>query len=268
MHSFISERISGVILKANLFLLAGVFFCIADAMAAKDPLAQSINTSIMNNRQEAVVQKRIDRLDDETRRMLEAYQRLSRELEVTVIYNDQLDRIVTSQQQEIDSIQQQMKDLELTQREIVPLMLRMVHWLDELVAADIPFLPSERRLRIEQLKALMDRADITMGEKYRRLLEAYQIEMGYGRTIESYRDEVGLEGGQRSVDLFRLGRIGLFYQTMDRQETGYWNATEGQWKVLSDDFNPSVRRGAQIARKQAAPDLIRLPVPAARRVTP
>ncbi|MCW8945297.1 MAG: DUF3450 domain-containing protein [Sedimenticola sp.] len=268
MDAIIEMRISKSCISVKLLVVATLLFCIADVMAAQDPLTRSIDTTVNNNQQEAVVQKQIDQLDDETRAMLEEYQRLSRELEVTVIYNDQLDRIVSSQQQEIDSIQQQMKALELTQREIVPLTLRMVHWLEELVAADIPFLPDERRLRIKQLKALMDRADISMGEKYRRLLEAYQIEMAYGRTIESYRDEVNLEGGRRSVDLLRFGRMGLFYQTLDRQETGHWHAADAQWQVLPDAFLTAVRRGSQIARKQAAPDLVRLPVAAAQGVLP
>jgi hypothetical protein len=161
-----------------------------------------------------------------------------------------------------------MQDLELTQREIVPLMLRMLSWLEEFVDIDSPFLPEERRLRIAQLEALMDRADVSVGEKYRRVLEAYQIEMEYSRTIEASRGE--LAGGEqsRTVDLLRIGRVGLYYLTLDRSEAGFWNPATGQWETLPERYHRPIRNGLRIARKQAAPDLLRLPVSAPREVQP
>ena len=232
--------------------------------AATDPLDRAIDTSKANTSQEAKTQTRIDKLDDETKQMLEEYQRLGRELDVLKVYDDQLGRLVTSQEAEKTSIQQQMQGLELTQREIVPLMLRMLNWLEEFVA----ILPEERGLRIQQLKALMDRADVTVGEKYRRVLEAYQIEMEYSRTIEASRGELASGEQTRTVDFLRIGRVGLYYLTLDRTEVGYWNPQTSQWEVLPEQYNQSIRNGLRIARKQAAPDLLRLPVSAPREVQP
>lgn len=227
-----------------------------------DPLHDAIATSKASNRAEARSQQRIDKLDDETRAMLAEYQRLSRELDQLSAYNDQLARMVASQQEEKASIGQQMRQLELTQREVLPLMLRMVAWLEDLLPLDKPFLPDERRLRIEQLGVLMDRADISIGEKYRRLLEAYQIEMEYGRTIEAYRGELVAGGRTRTVDFLRIGRLGLYYQTLDRHEVGQWDAETRSWQVLSDRYGLAIRDGLRMARNQAAPDLLRLPVSA------
>lgn len=249
-----------------------VWFCIclftSSALAAKDPLQQSIDTSIANTRQEAKLQQRIDKLDDETQAMLEAYQRLSRELEVLKVYDDQLQRLVASQEEEKSSLNQQMQALELTQQEIVPLMLRMVDWLAEFVSIDQPFLPEERRRRIDQLQALMDRADVSVGEKYRRVLEAYQIEMEYSRTIEASRGELQSGDTTRTVDFLRMGRVGLYYLTLDRKEVGHWNTNSGAWEVLPSRYNLPIRNGLRIARKQAAPDLLRLPVAAPQEVAP
>lgn len=158
--------------------------------AAKDPLNASISTSSDNNRQEASAQARIDGVDDEVRVMLEEYQQLGRELDVLTVYNKQLQRLIDSQEKEKNSIREQMLGLEATKREIVPLMLHMVEWLDKFMQVDHPFLPEERRMRVDQIHTLMDRADVSVGEKYRRILEAYQIEMDYGRTIEAYRGEL------------------------------------------------------------------------------
>ncbi len=236
--------------------------------AAKDPLTRSIDTSIANTRQEAKVQQRIDKLDDETKAMLEEYQRLSRELDVLKVYDDQLLRLVKSQEEEKTSIQKQMQALDMTQREIVPLMLRMVQSLDEFIHLDQPFLAEERGLRITQLKQLMDRADISVGEKYRRVLEAYQIEMDYSRTIEASRGELQTGANPRTVDFLRIGRVGLYYLTLDRKEVGRWNPASDAWETLPSRYNLPIRNGLRIARKQAAPDLLRLPVSAPREVRP
>ena len=236
--------------------------------AVEDPLKTSITTSINNNQQEAKTQTRIEGLNDKTRVMLEEYQQLSRELEVLVTYNTQLQRLVNSQEEEKQSIQEQMNNLEATQREIIPLILRMVASLQEFVAMDHPFLPEERQLRVAQLQELMDRADVSIGEKYRRVLEAYQIEMEYGRTIEAYRGELKTGSSNRTVDFLRIGRVGLYYQTLDRQEVGQWDTATGGWQKLADDYNLPIRKGLRIARKQSAPDLLYLPTPAARVVAP
>jgi len=236
--------------------------------AVEDPLKTSITTSISNNQQEAKTQTRIEGLNDKTRIMLEEYQQLSRELEVLQTYNTQLQKLVNSQEEEKQSIQEQMNNLEATQREVIPLMLRMVSSLQEFVAMDHPFLSEERQLRVAQIQELMDRADVSIGEKYRRVLEAYQIEMEYGRTIEAYRGELKTDSSTRTVDFLRIGRVGLYYQTLDRQEVGQWDTTIGGWQKLDDDYNLPIRKGLRIARKQSAPDLLYLPIPSAQAVAP
>ncbi len=238
------------------------------ANAADDPLKAAIDTSVRNNQQEAKTQGRIEKLSDSTRLMLEEYQQLSREVEVLTTYNNQLQRLVNSQQEEKHSIQQQMDGLEATQREIIPLMLRMVESLQTFIAVDHPFLPKERQLRLSQLQQLMDRADISIGEKYRRTLEAYQIEMEYGRTIESYRGELKHNNSRRTVDFLRIGRVGLYYQTLDREEVGQWESATGRWQKLPNQYSLPIRKGLRIARKQAAPDLLYLPIPAPQVVAP
>ncbi|MGH8472935.1 MAG: DUF3450 domain-containing protein, partial [Gammaproteobacteria bacterium] len=156
----------------------------------------------------------------------------------------------------------QLADIEVTQRNITPLMLRMLEVLIRFVALDTPFLEEERTQRVEELRALMDRSDVTLAEKYRRLLEAYQVETEYGRNIEAYRGD--LKGGAqtRAVDFLRFGRLGLYYLTLDRHEAGYWDQEARRWVVLASHYRNDIERGLRIARKQAAPDLLRLPISA------
>jgi hypothetical protein len=68
------------------------------------------------------------------------------------------------------------------------------------------------------------------------------------------------------VELLRVGRVALMYQTLDGAETGYWNATTGKWQV-DNQFDDAIREGLKVARKQAAPDFVAVPVRAPREVS-
>ena len=229
-----------------------------------DDLQQSITATNKNNRQEQASQQRIDSLGEQTRAMLEEYHALNRELDSLTVYNDQLQRLVQSQDEEQVLIHRQMDDIELTQREIVPLMLRMIDSLERFVTDDIPFLQPERLQRVQLLRDLMDRSDVAVAEKYRRALEAYQIELDYSRTLEAYREELGLDGQDLTVDFLRLGRIGLYYQTLDGRAAAYWDQVAQTWMPLDTSGRLAVRRALRVANQQAAPELLELPIPNGR----
>jgi hypothetical protein len=96
-------------------------------------------------------------------------------------------------------------------------------------------------------------------------MEAYQIENEFGRTIEAYRGTLQVEGKEITVDFLRFGRIALVYQSLDESMAGTWNKQEKKWESLDSSYRSAIRQGMRIARKQAAPDLIRLPLAAATR---
>jgi len=229
-----------------------------------DPLQQSISLGGKNNRQEQLTQQRIDKLSEQTRAMLDEYHVLNRELEALSVYNDQLQRLTVSQQEEKALIHQQMEDIELTQQEIVPLMLRMIEQLNDFVVNDTPFLPKERLQRISLLRELMDRSDVSVAEKYRRILEAYQVELDYGRTLEAYRDELEVDDTLRTVEFLRVGRVGLYYQTLDGHQAAFWDAQGRSWVPVKATQRLAIRRALRVASQQAAPELLELPVAAAK----
>lgn len=227
-----------------------------------DPLNQAIDTETRTLKNAAASQRRIDRLDDASRRMFDDYRRTLREIDTLKVYVSHLKTLIASQRQEKREMAHQIQEIARAEREIVPLMIRMVETLERFVQLDTPFLPEERRQRIEQLKQLLSSAEATTAEKFRRILEAYQIENDYARTIEAYRAELKLEDGERPVDFLRLGRVALFYQTLDGEQSGFWNPHKKAWETLPDDFRRPIRQGLRVARKEAAPDLLTLPIPA------
>jgi septal ring factor EnvC (AmiA/AmiB activator) len=243
---------------------AGLLFAavIISSTAQADTLDTAKGVAEASNRASAQSQKKIDKMAEQTQSMLEQYRLANRRLQTLQSYNSQLARLIRSQQQEQDSLQQQIEEVEITQREVVPLMLRMVATLERFVELDTPFLPQERSERVAKLKALLDRADVTSAEKFRRVLEAYQVENDYGRTIEAYRGELQQESTARMVDFLRIGRVALFYRSLDGTEVGRWNPETNLWERLTDNYSVAVRDGLRMARKQTAPDLLTLPMPA------
>ncbi len=228
--------------------------------AYSEPLSSAINIETAINKAAIKSQKKINGLSDKTRKMLGQYRSATHQAETLITYNRHLKDLLSSQEKEKASLEQQLIEIETTQREVVPLILRMLDTLDKFVSLDLPFLPEERSQRIAKLKAMIVRADITNAEKYRRILEAYQIENNYGNTIEAYRANLTLDGASSSVDFLRLGRVALYYQRFDGSETGYWDKEQKQWLALSSDHRIAIRNGLRIARKETAPNLIALPI--------
>lgn len=230
---------------------------------AADAVDKALSQSEDNIHREQRTQKHIDKLSEETQTLLGEYQALSRELDGLTVYNDQMQRLVDSQQQEQRLIAQQIEDIDFTRQQIVPLMLRMIRQLDTFISTDRPFLLPERSRRVQQLTDLMDRADITLAEKYRRILEAYQIELDYSRTLETYQQEIPVDGVLHTVDVLRVGRTGLYYLTLDRQDAAYWDNNQKAWVAADGAQRRTIQRGLRIASQQLAPELLELPVAAA-----
>ncbi len=219
----------------------------------------TIETQVKADDASAASQTRIDSLDNQTQTAFQRYRAALARAESLEIYNNQMARLVESQDAEIKSIVRQTEEIEAIETGALPFMIEMTDTLEALVGADAPFLTKERLSRVEEIRSLIDRADVTAGEKYRRIMETYMVEAEFGRTIEAYRGELAQDNDTRTVDFLRFGRVGLFYQTLDGEETGRWNAGQGRWEKLPGSFRKSVRDGLRVARKQAPPSLLALP---------
>lgn len=234
----------------------------AGAALAADPLSTAVDATVEADKEAAASQQRIDRLADQTQSLLQEYRQASAQADDLNAYNDQLERLVANQKTEVESLARQLAGVRETDEKIVPLMRKMVQVLEEFVNLDMPFLLAERKTRVEALKAMLDQPDVSLPEKYRRIMEAYQIEAEYGRTIEAYSEPMKQDGQTRTVDVLRVGRVALLYVTFDRNASGYWDKATRTWKTLPSEFNHSIGRGLQIARKEAPPELVTLPIPA------
>lgn len=207
-------------------------------------------------------QAKIDQVAEETRDLLQQYKTIMKVVDGLRVYNQQQRRLIKTQEEELAELEASIENVTIIQRQIPPLIERMIDNLDKFVELDIPFLITERRERIEFLRDTLDRADVSTAEKFSQVLQAYQVENTYGTTIEAYTDSIELDGKSRQVDMLKWGRVALVFQTPDQEVTGVWDKKSGGWVILGDEFRTGVRDGLRIARKTQTADLVRLPVPA------
>ncbi len=233
------------------------------AALATGAQAQDLDSTVAResriNQDAAASQQRVTRLAQQTADLLAEYRQVVRQAESLAIYNDQLEKVVVDQRDEVASINDQLAGLEDTNRGVVPLMLEMIDALGQVVESDMPFRLEERRARVQRLRDMMDQADVTTSEKYRRIMEAYQGELEYGRTTEAYSEALPSTG--QTVEFLRVGRTLLVYQTSDQETTGWFNPVTREFETLPERFRLEVKEGLSIARNEKAPNLVTLPVP-------
>jgi hypothetical protein len=207
-------------------------------------------------------QARIDETVDQTRALERQYAAVMKEIDGLEVYNALLQKQLDSQIQEMADLNDSIDRVSVIERQVTPLMLKMIDSLDQFVELDMPFLLEERRQRVAFLRTLLERSDVTVAEKFRRLLEAYEIENDYGRTIESYKGSLDVGGASREVEFLRVGRTALLYQTIDAEIFGMWDKSQGAWVPLPAEYRNPIRNGIRMAHKQIAPNLLTLPISA------
>ena len=220
--------------KASLYLsLSASSLLFATAASATDTLSNTSLSKVVNagqqiNQSAAKSQQKVNTFTEQVQTKLQQFHVVTKEVDGLSVYNQQMQAQLDNQMTELSQLAKSMEEVSVIERQISPLMARMISTLDSFVKLDVPFLPNERAKRVDDLKIMMNRADIAVSEKFRRVLEAYQIEVDYGRTIEAYSGVLPIDGQQMDVDFLRIGRVSLVYQTRDGSRLGEWKQSSNE----------------------------------------
>ncbi len=253
-------------MKIRKSLIASAFigaFAFAGGNVAADPLEDLHKAERKIHESAAKSQEKINNIYSESQDLLAEYRTVVDEYENLKVYNDHVARLVADQQAGIDSFNRQIDEIVTTKRNVVPLMYKMIDTLEEFIEADIPILLTERKERVEKLREIMKQQNISTSERYRQVLEAYQIEKDYGSMIRAWQGTLDNNGTDVTVDFVHVGRIAFLAQSLDQKHAWVWNNSSRSWEALSDDYLRSVTQAVRVARKQAAPNLVKLPIFAA-----
>ena len=246
-------------------LIGGVILITLPMMVPAETLSQVLNGQTERTLLAQESQQRIDKVVEQTRKMEDRYRAALKEIDGLKIYNQLLELQIENQERVKVDLEQSIANVAIVNRQIVPVMTRMIDSLEQFISLDVPFLNQERADRVQGLKDLMSRQDVTVAEKFRKVTEAYQIENDYGKTIETYKDTLEVDGKTLELDFLRIGRVSFLYQSVDGGVSGVWNQKTRSWENADDNRN-GIKAGLKIAKKQVAPDLVILPVDSAEAI--
>ncbi|WP_306250799.1 DUF3450 domain-containing protein [Parvularcula sp. IMCC14364] len=242
----------------------GTAMVMATAMAA--PAAAQFNSALNEARrtqdEAKASQQRVERLDDETSAILGEYRANLKQFELLTRFNETRRAEIESQGQQIGRIQEDLENVSTLQLAMVPLMEDMLDNLEAFINADMPFNETERQDRLARLRRMMADSEVSAAQRYRLIVEAYQIENEFGRTVDTYEGEVDTPEGALAVEFLRIGRTALVYKNADDSILRIYDRDTGDFVDLDKSFLEDVRFGLRVAKEQTAPDLLTLPVKA------
>ncbi|WP_447028210.1 DUF3450 domain-containing protein [Vibrio parahaemolyticus] len=245
------------LMKSSIALLISSVLIPAHAANLND--AQAVQSK--TNQASAVSQKRIDASAEKSLTLEAEIEQLQEEVSNLKIYRDHLSSLVESQHQEVNSLNEQIEQIAQTRQGVVPLMYHMLEGLKRIVASDKPIRKAQREERIAKLDDLMTRADVADAEKFRRILEAYQIEMDYGTKLGIYQGKIKLDANEKvEADVLYLGRVSLVARSLSGDKFWSWSQQQQAWQPVGSEQKTELDKAFAMANKQIAPSMLTLPV--------
>ena len=243
----------------KLFVLLIIVF----SLSSNSQLDSVLETNKERTEAATISQAKIDSTQIKTDKASTEYKSVSKQIEGLKVYNAQKRKQIKRQKERMKEIEKTMKYASVLQRQIPPLARRMHAGLEQFVSLDLPFSTGERTERMKFIKDALDNPTVSPAEKLRQVLEGFNIEAEYGRKIDTYKDTVLIDDQERDVNILRIGRLVLAYQTSDLDETGVWNKETQSWQSLPGRYRSVVRDGISMANKLKTVDMLELPIPAA-----
>lgn len=221
--------------------------------SVQKPVKQAIGLYQKTQQEEEHWREEKETLAAEYEELLKTQQDLIRQDEKLTLQNKTTRDRIAVKEQKVAHMKQ------ITTR-IEPFLTDLLQQIDRMVLSDSPFLMKERRRRMERLHALLKDPEIMVSEKFRKVTEALFVEAEYGQTIEVYQETISIEGQDRLVNIFRLGRLSLFFQSLDQTSCGHYSVAQKKWLPLPDIYNPQIQAAIEMGAKRRPIELLSLPI--------
>ncbi len=263
IYSVISTHIST---QLSLIIMVVLSLSVITAQASnstvsENALTPSLKIESKTQAQSRKTQQRVDALSAETERLLQQYQRITQQLDYQQAYTAELEKKLVDQDIEIAELEKAIAEIQITRLHLLPLLREMVDTLEQFIELDLPFEQQHRLAAVDRLSQLLSDSQVTIAEKFQRVLELYQTENDYNYNLGSFRGNIDIEGKPQTVEFLRVGRLALYYLSLDERKAALWSQEDKQWIDVTD-LPSSVRQlktAIRVAKEQQAPELLVLP---------
>jgi len=239
-----------VMLVAGLFLVNAVYAA-EQPEKIKKTINQSIDVRTETQQQSAEWQTKKER-------MKSRYYQLKDAVEAGALEIKHMQDVVGRQETYIARMQNRIVEMEKIRQNLVPFLEEVLVRMEKSVNTDLPFLLEERKTRIAALKQLVYDPELTMGEKLRRVFEGLRIEMDYGKSVETTKEEITFNGEKLMVRVLRVGRTAMMMQTLDEKEAAIYTA--GKWSELPGKYRDEIKKAIEITERRRPIEFVNLPV--------
>ena len=245
-----------VLTPARGAIAAALIAGLAMPAVAQSQLRQALETGEQATRRAEQVQEQINQLDDQRSDLVGEFRTLLQRTQAAQLYARQQEKVVESQRRELESLQEQLGRVDEITAQTTPMLLDMISDLEAFVQADLPFRTEDRMERIANLRAAMENAQVPIVEQYRLIIEAYKAEMEYGRTVDTWPQEIDIDG---SPVMVLYGRVALVYMSPDRRYAARWDRNEQQWVPVESRFKEDIATAIKVAKGTTTPSVLYAP---------
>lgn len=248
-----------VLTPARGAIAAALVAGLAMPMIAQGQLRQALDTGENATRKAEQVQEQINQLDDQRSDMVGEFRTLLQRTTASQLYARQQEKVVESQRRELESLESQLERVDEITAQTTPMLIDMVDDLEAFVQADLPFKLEDRTERIESLRAAMENPQVPIVEQYRLIIEAYKSEMEYGRTMDTWPEEIDIDGTPVMVDMFLYGRVALVYMSPDKKYAARYDRASATWMPVESKFKEDIAKAIKVAKGTTTPSVLYAP---------
>jgi len=248
-------------LKTTLIITALLITAHIPMLWAQDNLKDKIETPLkqaIQTRQKS--QKELDKWEKERTKLQATYDTLIEKNKALTRKISTLKKTEATQKAFNDELAKREKESRQISEEIGPFIENVYAQIEDLVASGLPFLKNERTGRLARLKETLHDEKVSLAEKYRKVMEALLVEAEYGNTIEVYQEKIQFQQKELLGNIFRLGRISLFFLTLDHQTAAYFNVAQKKWTVLDNRYLADIHAAIEMGSKRRPIELLCLPI--------
>jgi hypothetical protein len=205
-------------------------------------------------------QKKEDAWAGEKAKLMARYRSLKANKEYLEKVKLKTEKTLTVQKALVDETERKIKEAARIREELQTYLESVVTRLEESIKKDLAFLSKERSVRLTSIKQTLEQPDRTGAEKYRRVMEALQIETGYGNTVEVYQETIEFVEQKTLMDILRVGRLSVFCQTPDGKVVGHFDRETEKWVSLPSKYRRDINKAVEMARRERTIELVKLPI--------